>query len=190
MQNYIAKKHIPFSIDKVDHEIRYGPLCMTKTYLPFRCWGLKKSCSSNSTRSVRPFDTIKASAASRVAGRSWTINFLISGYLNFRTSSVNERCYKAQNYLLGCKWAAERSLTSPYINDAILAFSYSIPREISSNPRIRSGPNGAHAIKKINTIEFSPLVQWQQILTRGRIQQLLGDVWQAIHLHRNRRYRF
>ena len=77
--------HPILNIGKVWTIITYVPLCMTKTYLPLRCWGSKKSCSSNSTRSLRPFDAMKDSATLRVAGRSWTINFLISGYLNFKT---------------------------------------------------------------------------------------------------------
>ena len=77
--------------------ITYKPLCITKTYLPLRCWGLKKSCSSNSTCPVRPFDAMKDSAAMRVAGRSWTINFLISGYLNFRSSVNLNVVYQVQN---------------------------------------------------------------------------------------------
>jgi hypothetical protein len=71
-----------------DNPTEYGPLCMTKTYLLLRFWGLKKSRSSNSTRSLRPFDAMKVSATLRVAGRSWTIYFLIFEYLISKTGQL------------------------------------------------------------------------------------------------------
>ena len=146
MQNYIHS----INIRKLDYNNSkpYIPLCMTKTYFPLRCWGLKKSCSSNSTRSLKPFDAMKVSAASRVAGRSWTINFLISGYLKFR-KQINKLVWSNLIciYLLDCKWAAERSLTASYINNSILSFGDSIPWEVGSNSARWRRPDCTHASK-------------------------------------------